>query len=166
MDSSVAKRFSNINHTSTCRYRTQGDERDMSITSDLRRQHGNILRLISEIESNLTPETLKQNADTTIAVLSELSRQLVIHLALEDKGLLPLLIARHTETARRMTLAFMEEWGNFAGDFKAYIMKWDSAELIKEKASEFCEETRVMFYILQARIQCEENDIFPLEKSL
>jgi hemerythrin-like domain-containing protein len=134
----------------------------MSLTDDLREQHAAILQLVGQMETTLTIDTLAANADTLIDTLSVLARKLAIHLAMEDRALYPLLIARGSGTVRQTTQAFVNEMGHIASVFKTYAATWKSAESIKGDPKTFCEETGAVFSALRERIQREEAELYPL----
>lgn len=134
----------------------------MSMTDNLKHQHETILQLVQQIQQDLTPDKLAGDASNVKEALSLLSRRLATHLAVEDKALYPMLIARHSESARRTTIKFVEEMGGLADLFKTYAAKWNSTEQIQEKAAEFCEESEAIFLFLRNRIRREEAELYPL----
>jgi len=138
----------------------------MGPTDDLKRQHKTILELVQQIEQCLAPNKLAQDADAVKETLTMLTRMLTTHLATEDSELFPMILTRHNESARRKMRVFIEEISTLAGLFKTYAAKWNSAEQIREKTGEFCEESSVILRFLRDRIQWEETEIYPLADTL
>jgi len=88
-----------------------------------------------------------------------LSRQLLAHLATEDRLLYPML--RRSPDPRTAALAdrFATELGGLADTFKAYMRHW-TAERIARDADGFERDTRTLSAQLDERIRREEAELY------
>jgi iron-sulfur cluster repair protein YtfE (RIC family) len=124
----------------------------------LRSQHQELSQTVSELSSAITSDRAAQN----VAPLRwKMARQLIGHLALEDKIFYPTvqrLADKHIrDTARRLE----EEMGPLADAFSAYMARWTDERIAREWLS-FCAETREILKALTRRIDTEERLLYPL----
>jgi hypothetical protein len=128
-------------------------------TETYRRQHRRLLELAGSISGQLS-----QGAEAAQPMRSELSKLagvLNLHLAMEDKGLYPSLTESDDPKTRETARAFAEEMGSLAGAFTSYNDRW-TAVAISQEPDVFAHETRRIFTALAARIDREDNELYPL----
>lgn len=90
---------------------------------------------------------------------------LLRHLKCEDWALYPRLRATEDSEIVRITREFEIEMGDLAADFAAYDEKW-TVEQVMTAWPEFCREMIVMLDMLAARIEREENELYPIAETL
>jgi hemerythrin-like domain-containing protein len=134
----------------------------MLITDDYRRQHEEILELISKLSGYLYEQKLKNDAQEARKILSKLSGALKVHLAMEDNSLYPRLLASKDEKIKKIARQFIEEIGGIAPVFNNYLNKWPNPASIESNPSEFINETNKLFNALKNRIERENNILYPL----
>lgn len=134
----------------------------MLITDDYRRQHEEILELVSKLSSYLYEQKLKNNAQEARKILSKLSGALKVHLAMEDNSLYPRLLVSKDEKIKEVARQFIEEIGGIAPVFNNYLNKWPNPASIESNPEEFINETSELFSALRNRIDRENNILYPL----
>lgn len=90
---------------------------------------------------------------------------LVRHLKCEDWALYPRLRASGVADLVRLTRSFELEMGDLADEFVAYDAKWTADRVATDRAG-FCRETKIIFDLLQLRIEREERELYPLADRL
>lgn len=95
----------------------------------------------------------------------ELRDTLIRHLKCEDWALYPRLKASGDPGLLELARGFVAEIGHLAGDFAAYDAKWTPARIAAEWTG-FRRETAVLMKALQARIESEERDLYPVVERL
>lgn len=125
---------------------------------ELRKQH----RQLGEIAAQLSRVVADDRALQSVGALRwQLARQLMAHLALEDRIFYPAVQRLPDEPARAMARRLQTETGRFAEIFAAYMTRWNDDRISREWAG-FCSETREMLSAFGSRIDKEERLLFPL----
>ena len=130
----------------------------MSITSNLRRQHTEILDLALEIN-----EALKANPPAIEQIgklLPALAGRINIHLAMEDNVLYPKFLNSGEIKIRKTAEAFIVEMGDLKRVFGDYQKKWNSNLKIKDSFEEFTRETQTVLTALIRRINREDLELY------
>ena len=132
----------------------------MALTSNLRRQHTEILTLVEEITAAFKsiPPVFEEIGE----LLPELAGKLKIHLAMEDKALYPKLLASKEIQTRQIAENFLNEMGNLKETFEVYHKRWNSVLKIKEQYDRFRQETPLIFNALTERISREDQQLYDL----
>lgn len=132
----------------------------MPITSNLRRQHTEILGLASKILEAIkaTPPALEKIAE----LLPSLTGRVTIHLTMEDNGLYPKLLNSGDPKIRQTAADFIAEMGNFKKAFGDYNEKWNSILKVKNNIEEFNRETQMIMTALIRRINQEDRELYDL----
>ncbi|MBI3420320.1 MAG: hemerythrin domain-containing protein [Proteobacteria bacterium] len=138
----------------------------MSVTESLHRQHLEILKLAGQIEAQLPSLPSGAEAKEVHQILSDLTRVLTVHLALEDKALYPELAKSYSAKARALSQEYMNEMGHLAQAYKEYIGVWSSSQAIQDRAAIFRAQTLQLFGLLKERIDKEEKYLYPLADEL
>jgi iron-sulfur cluster repair protein YtfE (RIC family) len=132
-------------------------------TAPFRAQHERLLEIAGEISEYLADGLeLLENSNTVSKLLADLSRELKMHLTIEDTSLYPILCLGDNEELKNKALEFKEEMGGIRGSFEAYIAKWPSGYQIKENFEEFIKETKSLFEALAERIDRENNILYQM----
>jgi hemerythrin-like domain-containing protein len=90
-----------------------------------------------------------------------MARQLIGHLALEDKIFYPAVQRLADKHIRDTALRLEEEMGPLANAFSDYMARWTDERIAREWLS-FCRETREILKALARRIDKEERLLYPL----
>jgi hypothetical protein len=123
----------------------------------IRLQHDSI----SEHAAALAAAVSKPDYSPVAAIRWKLARELIAHLAVEDRWLYPTLIAspdrKTADTAKR----FKNEMGGLADAFTNYMGKWNDQRIVAEWPA-YCAETKTLLAALTKRVRRENKDLYPL----
>ena len=128
---------------------------------ELRRQHQELTRLARQLLEAVEDCATQQGIGT---VRWQLARQLMAHLALEDRIFYPAMQRLPDERARMTARRLEGEMGMLAQNFSAYMQRWDDDHIARHWA-EFCHETRELLGLLKKRIEQEEQLLYPLAET-
>lgn len=134
----------------------------MSKTDNLRNQHSDMAKLITDISSKLNVDYCKTNASDLTHKLASLVGKLKIHLSTEDRALYPTLLASKDPKVKNTAEAFMKEMGGIAPSVEAYFAKWVLVKNVQANPEQFIKETKGLFDALAKRIDREHKDLYPL----
>ncbi len=138
----------------------------MSLTDDFRRQHTDLVALVTEISGLLQIDTLADDATQVRALLATLSGKIGAHLAMEDRALYPKMLSSDDELASKTAQRFIDEMGGISAAFKAYMGHWPHAKAIQADPTGFGNETKAIFTALAKRIECEDNELYAVADKL
>ena len=126
--------------------------------NELRRQHQNLRIIASRLLSAVKDSGTQQSVG---AIRWHLAREVMAHLAVEDRLFYPAMQRVTDERARKEALRLQAETGMLAKDFSAYMYRW-SDDQVARQWSEFCVDTRQIITRLAGRMDQEERLLFPL----
>ena len=134
----------------------------MQTLSSYRNRHAELLQMIEDLQSILTPEHLKvrPNAKTAYELLCDLGDKVRQHLAEEDKGLYPSLLIHEDPKVKSIAWGFISGEKPLRKTFDDYHKKW-LKHCDFNFTEDFLEETREIFDMLQYRIERETQVLFP-----
>lgn len=138
----------------------------MARTDSYRKHHDEILSIAREINALLGPAIGDSDADTIRKLLSKLAGLVNVHLAMEDKGLYPELLANGDASVKATARRFSDEMGSVAAAFVAYINAWPTSTAIKADAARFTTESKGIFNALSKRIHRENTELYVLLDAL
>lgn len=95
----------------------------------------------------------------------QLARQLMRHLALEDRILYPALQRSGDAQVRNVAAALQSETGSLAEVFARYMAAW-SDDRVARQWSGFCVETQQILKVLSERIAREDRTLYPLAEAV
>ena len=95
-------------------------------------------------------------------LLGKLNALLRVHFAFEDTVLYPELMAGGDGEAARLAHKFHDEMGALAFRFEDFIRRWYGPTLIATSFEEFRDEAMAIFAALGARIERENDQLFPV----
>ncbi|WP_176591689.1 hemerythrin domain-containing protein [Sphingobium sp. EM0848] len=125
---------------------------------ELQRQHVEIEALAARFRQAIADDSSPQRLGT---LRWQFARQLMAHLALEDRILYPNM-QRHTHARLRDTAARLEiEMAPIAQRFSTYMSRWSDDRIAREWP-DFCRESRDMLGLVLNRIEKEERLLMPL----
>jgi len=132
----------------------------MARTDSYRRQHDELVEIVTEISGKLDSLRLSKDATEVRTLLSKLMGILKIHLAMEDKSLYPQLLKSPDPVARKLAQKFIDEMGAIGTVVEKYVATWPNALSIQKDANGFIIETRKLFDALGKRIIRENNELY------
>jgi hypothetical protein len=134
----------------------------MQTLSSYRNRQAELLQMIEDLQSILTPEHLKvrPNAKTAYDLLCDLSDKVNLHLAAEDKGLYPSLLIHEDPKVKTIAWGFISGEKPLRKTFDDYHKKW-LRHCEFDFTDEFLRETYEVFEMLQRRIERESRVLFP-----
>jgi len=123
----------------------------------LRQQHDAIEAISSELAAIVMADAPRPVG----AVRWRLARELIGHLAVEDRWFYPHLIGNGPANAAQMARAFKAEMGELAAEFTQYIADWSDQRIAKDWGA-FGRETGSILDALHNRIRRENELLYPL----
>lgn len=130
----------------------------------LKDQHHELLDIASALSLHLQIDRIAEMPDAVHELLLNLAGRLRVHLAMEDRGLYPLLLETRDETVKRLAREFIDDIGGLSARSRKYMLRWSVPRLISEHPRDFARETRELLQELSLRIEREETELYPLLK--
>lgn len=128
---------------------------------ELRGQHERIMRLAADLHRAVAQS---DEIRPVAALRWQLARELIAHLALEDRLLYPSMIRSADAEVAKAAATLKAEMGSFAQEFTAYMARWNDLRVVREWAA-FQTETRAILDTLAKRIQREDQALYPLAET-
>lgn len=125
---------------------------------ELRAQHEQIMRLAAELRRAVDRDAQSQ---PVAALRWRLARELITHLAVEDKLVYPSLTRSADAAAARTAAGLKAEIGGLAEAFTTYMTQWSDSRIAREWEG-FCRETRTILDALADRVSRESEMLYPL----
>lgn len=138
----------------------------MALTDRFRAQHAVLVGIVTEMSALLDVELLAQDASRVRRLLSSLTGKLIVHLAIEDQSLYPVLLDGDDQKAKALAQQFKDEMSVIKAAFEKYVKKWPTAAAIQAEAAEFVRDTQVVFAALKERVEKENNELYPMIDSV
>ncbi|ALR22780.1 hemerythrin domain-containing protein [Sphingobium baderi] len=130
--------------------------------AELRRQHDEI----SETAKRIAVIITQSSQPVGVSQLRwQLARQLMTHLALEDRFLYPAMQRCPDRKARETASNLQAETGQLAESFSHYMSSWNEDRMIREWPA-FCTETRAVLDALADRVTRENRMLYPLAEQM
>lgn len=126
--------------------------------NELRRQHQELAVIVDQLLEAVRDKGTQQSVG---AVRWHLARQLMSHLALEDRIFYPAMQRMADEGARATAARLQAEMGTLGQSFSAYMHRWNDDQVAREWAK-FCADTREIIGALKRRMEQEERLLYPL----
>ena len=90
----------------------------------------------------------------------KLAHLLAVHLAREDRCVYPALTRHPDRSVAALASEFASEMGGLAGEYRAYMDRWNAAA-IAENGARFVADTRAVIAALDLRVRREELELYP-----
>jgi iron-sulfur cluster repair protein YtfE (RIC family) len=129
---------------------------------ELRGQHGQIMQLAAELHRAVDQG---DGVRPVAALRWRLARELIAHLAMEDRLLYPSMIRSRDAKVAGTATHLKAEMGGLASEFTAYMAAWSDLRVAREWEA-FRSETRVVLDRLADRIRREDETLYPLADAL
>jgi hemerythrin-like domain-containing protein len=137
----------------------------MARTHSFREQHDEILEIVRSIEAELVMDKLKKNPNNVLKLFAGFSGKLKIHLAMEDKGLYPMLAQHADQSIRSLGESYSKEMTTITDAYMKFSKDWLSPAAIEKDPSSFIASARKVFGLLGKRIEKENRELYTaLEK--
>ena len=125
---------------------------------ELRKQHQGLGVTLLQLSQAVADDRTVQSVGT---LRWQLARQLMAHLALEDRIFYPAMKRMADEEIRTAASRLQAEVGMLSGDFSAYMGRWSDDRVAREWP-DFCAETRQIIAAITTRVHREEQLLYPL----
>lgn len=127
-----------------------------------RNRHADLLRMIEDLQSLLTPEMLKirPNARTAYELLCELGTTVKDHLGDEDRSIYPSLLIHDDPRVKSLAWGFISGEKPLRQTFDNYHKKW-LKNCDFNFTEDFVNESQDIFKMVAERIERETQVLFP-----
>lgn len=134
----------------------------MGITDNLKKQHKEIFKLMTEVSSKLNSDDIGKDPSQICKLLSDLAEDLNYHLTMEDHSFYPKLFNHPDKIIVETTHKFVNEVSGIKDSFNSYISKWNDHDFVRNNPDNFIKETMKIFKSISDRIYREDNILYPL----
>ena len=138
----------------------------MTHTDELRRQHDAAIQLMVGISGQIGAYCGHDDAYRLTLGVAQLIGLMRLHLTIEDGHLYPRLFGSDHAPTAALARRFAREMGDLAEQLEEYARRWSSSAGITARFAEFGDETARLFAALETRIQCENQQLYPLADRL
>jgi iron-sulfur cluster repair protein YtfE (RIC family) len=128
----------------------------------LRQQHDAAEDMAAAILSLIASYRDEYDAIPIARQLGKLNALLRVHLAYEDSVLYPLMMRSGDGEAAALAHVFSAETGSLAPEFEDFARRWSGPTVIDSMFDHFREEAAAVFAALGARIERENDLLYPL----
>lgn len=91
----------------------------------------------------------------------QLARALTRHLAMEDAHVYARLSDDPRPGVAAIARRYRQELGALRDQFQAHMVEWTGDAITRDWAG-YCKAVRILVAALEARIQCEDDELYPL----
>ena len=142
------------------------DSAVMTRTDRLHLQHDVAEQLVARIVAQMDHFEGRNDAYRISVNLAKLLGVLRVHLAQEDLYLYPAMMKSDDEVAATLARRFADEMGDLAEQFEQFATCWSASAAIVGRIEQFRAEARAIFGALTIRIARENDELYPLAKTL
>lgn len=135
-------------------------------TQTLRRQHRQILELVTRLDEHLDPARLPTSGHAVRGLLNTLTGVLTVHLAVEDGVVYPQLKHHEDPQLRQLASRYIDEMGGLKETFLAFVGRWKSVDGIQQSPAAFIRDARDVVRTLTRRIAAEDSELYPVVENL
>ena len=128
---------------------------------ELRRQHQELSLIAHQLLQAVEDSEVQQSVGV---IRWQLARQLMSHLALEDRLFYPAMQRLADDQARSTAQQLQADMGMLAQNFSTYMQRWNDDQIARHWA-DFCTDTRVILSALKTRMEQEERLLYPLAEA-
>lgn len=129
-------------------------------------QHADIRQQADELQRRIEPARFVMDPGAARQALVTLGARLSIHLAFEDTALYPTVLRHPGAQVQRRTRQYMDEMGGIKAALKAHLQAWASTQRVQAEGEAFRRETQAILKALQARLDAEDRDFYPMLEAL
>jgi len=128
----------------------------------MRRQHDEAETIAAEIMAIVGSYRDEYDAIPIARLIDKLNALLRVHLAYEDTVLYPLLMNDRDRETAKLAGRFCDETSALAQHFEDFARRWSGPTVIAGMFDYFRLEATALFATLAARIERENDQLFPL----
>jgi hemerythrin-like domain-containing protein len=132
----------------------------------LRQQHGAAEEIAAAIMSRIASYRDEYDAIPIARLIGKLNALLRVHFAYEDTVLYPLMMRSGNGEAAALAHLFSTETGSLAPQFEDFVRRWSGPTAIDSMFAHFRDEATMLFGALAARIERENDLLYPLAERL
>ena len=132
----------------------------------LRQQHEAAEDIAATIMSGIASYGDEYDAIPLARLIGKLNALLRVHFAYEDTVLYPLMIRSGDGQAAALAHLFAAETGSLAPRFEDFVRRWSGPTAIDSMFDQFREEATMLFGALAARIERENDLLYPLAEQV
>lgn len=136
----------------------------MASMDNLKRQHLEIINLVSDAQKLLKGSDLENNAIELSRYIKTLSGKLKIHLSTEDKFLYPDMLKSMEVEVVKIAKDYISEMGNLFEVFMEFKEKYNTKNKILNNKVEFIKTASGVLSSVNNRILKEDRQLYPLLK--
>ncbi len=129
---------------------------------NLKRQHEEIRASIAYILDIINKEQVEEKAMDIAKELNKLAGKLKIHLISENDFLYPDLLNSSNMKLKELAETYMNEMVGIGDSFMAYKDNYNTKTKILADVDSFVKETKETFQLLEARLNKEDKELYPL----
>ncbi len=132
-------------------------------TQNFRRQHEELIAIVSEIIPLLSVSKINENSNKIHSLMSKFSGKLKAHLSMEDTILYPAILnSQHATIANK----YNTEMKALKPAIENFFKKYMNIKTLEEKPQEFIDELTQIVDILKKRIDAEHKELYPIYETL
>jgi iron-sulfur cluster repair protein YtfE (RIC family) len=128
----------------------------------LRQQHGAAEEMAAAIMLRVATYRDEYDAIPIVRQIGKLNALLRVHFAYEDTILYPMMMRSGDGDAAALAFKFAEETGSLAPEFEEFARRWSGPTAVAAMFEVFREEVTGLFAALGARIERENDLLYPL----
>ena len=129
---------------------------------NLKRQHEEIRASIAYILDIINKEQVEEKAMDIAKELNKLAGKLKIHLISENDFLYPDFLNSSNMKLKELAETYMNEMVGIGDSFMAYKDNYNTKTKILADVDSFVKETKETFQLLEARLNKEDKELYPL----
>ena len=128
----------------------------------MRRQHGTAQDVAASLMAAVASYRDRYDAVPIARLVGKLNALLRVHLAYEDLVLYPMLMRSRDPQVAGLAHWFHDEMGALAPQFEEFARRWSGPTVIDMMFDRFRDEATEILAALGARIERENNQLYPL----
>ena len=132
----------------------------------LRLQHNAAEEIAAAIMSLVASYRDEYDAIILARQIGKLNALLRVHFAYEDTILYPMMMRSGDVEAAALAFQFSDETGTLAPQFEEFVRRWSGPTIIAAMFDVFREEATGLFAALGARIERENDFLYPLAERI
>lgn len=128
--------------------------------------HADLRDQVQTLRRLLAPGSLEADPEAARRALVTLVARLNIHLAFEDTALYPPLLGHAEPRLRAESQRYLDGIGPVRTRVKAHLDQWLTSARVAAEPTAFRRETLALLDALQARLEAEDREFYPLLERL
>lgn len=130
-------------------------------TAAMRQQHHEILAIVGQVAEIIRSGRVAAYASAIRSTLNDFDGKLNAHLETEERTVYPTLEQHRDAQVRQLADHFSDEMGNLLETIMGYSRRWQIQEIASDPV-EFAQASKFIFAALEARVDREDHELYPL----